>query len=185
MLKIENLKKNGEVLITQEEVDALFNAVRETKGNIAEVGMFEGGSSQVICEAKGDRNFYGFETFEGIPMVLHAWRLGRFKSDEEFVRNRLSKYKNVFIHKGIFPETADVIKDKKFGLVHLDVDTYQYNNLALDFFFPRMEKSGQIVIHDYPNIRDIQRSVDEFISKNKDVELVITSPQQCKIRCKN
>ena len=126
--------ENGEILTSQQEIDTLVDSVKKTKGNIAEVGMYQGGSAEAMCIEKGDRNFYGFETFEGIPMVENAWRLGAFKSDEEFVRNRLSKYPNVFITKGIFPDNTDLIDNKKFSVVHLDVDTTEGTRDGLNYF---------------------------------------------------
>ncbi len=34
-------------------------------GDIAEVGVFRGGTARVICEAMGERKLHLFDTFEG------------------------------------------------------------------------------------------------------------------------
>ena len=180
MPKLNELQKDGEVLVGQEEIDVLCNYVQKTTGNIAEVGMYQGGSAQAMCEVKGDRNFYGFDTFEGIPPVLHNWRLGMFKADIEQVKKRLSKYPNVFIHKGIFPENADVIKGIKFSVVHLDVDTTEGTSGSLEYFYPSMEKGGFIIIHDYPNITGVESAVNEFASKYN-LKVFPTGSSQCLI----
>jgi O-methyltransferase len=180
-MKLEDIRENGELLIVQDELDNLVNAVKATSGNIAEVGMFQGGSAQVMCEVKGDRNFYGFDTFEGIPYVLNGWRLGRFKADKEQVEKRLSKYTNVTITKGIFPNGSEIIKDKKFGLVNLDVDTNEGTEDGLKFFAPRMEKGGMIIIHDYPCISGVRITVDKFCESNG-LTKVQSASNQCTIK---
>src|ERR1035437_2891958 len=36
-------------------------------GDIAEVGVFRGGSAKLICEVKGSARLHLFDTFEGMP----------------------------------------------------------------------------------------------------------------------
>jgi hypothetical protein len=180
MPELSELQKDGEVLIRQCEVDVLCDCIKQTSGNIVEVGMYKGGSAQAMCEVKGERNFYGFDTFEGIPPVLHNWRLGKFKSDKNLVEKRLKKYPNVFIHKGIFPSNAETIKGLKFSVVHLDVDTEEGTRDCLEYFYPNMENAGFIVVHDYPNITGVESSVNNFVKKYN-LKINPTGNYQCVI----
>lgn len=52
------------------------------------------------------------------------------------------------IKKGFFPETAEGI-DETFIFVSLDMDLYQPMLEGLRYFYPRMEKGGVILCHDY------------------------------------
>ena len=38
-------------------------------GDIAEVGVYKGGTAALICKVRGDKSLYLFDTFEGIPGV--------------------------------------------------------------------------------------------------------------------
>src|SRR3989338_10046380 len=136
-------------------------------GAFAEVGVFRGASAKMICEAKGKTPFYLFDTFEGLPDTIGNMD-GRFKkglltASEKKVRERLSKYPEVKIYPGIFPNTADPIKDMKFSFVHLDVDLYSVTKQALEFFYPRMLSGGIILSHDYGQCEGVWLAFDEFI----------------------
>jgi hypothetical protein len=136
-------------------------------GAFAEVGVFRGASAKVICEAKGQVPLYLFDTFEGLPDEVGAmdgrFRKGLFVSSEKEVRERLSRYPEVKIHRGIFPGTAGVIKDLKFSFVHLDVDLYSATKNSLEFFYPRMLPGGRILSHDYGQCEGVWRAFDEFM----------------------
>ena len=67
------------------------------------------------------------------------------------------------MYKGIFPETAKKIKNKRFAFVHIDVDIYQSTKDALEFFYPRVNIGGSIIVHDYPAHRGVQEACDEFM----------------------
>ncbi len=136
-------------------------------GAFAEVGVFRGASAKVICEAKGKTPLHLFDTFNGLPNEIgecDEWfKKGMFTASEKEVKERLSKYPNVNIHPGIFPETADAIKDLKFSFIHLDADLYSVTRKALEFFYPRMLPGGRILAHDYGQCESIWRAFDEFI----------------------
>ncbi len=133
-----------------------MKAVFNLKGEIAEVGVYKGGSAKILAELKGEKELHLFDTFEGLPeevitnedLVKPGW-LNDVNLEE--VKSYLSQYNNVFFHKGLFPDTAEPIKEKRFSLVHLDTDIYQGTLESLKFFWPRMVKGGRIICHDYNN----------------------------------
>lgn len=137
-------------------------------GVFAEVGVFRGASAKLICEAKGKTQLHLFDTFEGLPDKVSSsdkrFKKGMFIASEEEVRKRLSNYSNINIHPGIFPETAEVIKNLKFSFVHLDVDLYDVTRKALEFFYPRMLPGGRILSHDYGQCEGVWRAFNEFIA---------------------
>ncbi len=136
-------------------------------GEFAEVGVFRGASAKVICEAKCATKLHLFDTFSGLPSVGASdsrFKKGMFGSDENEVRGRLSRYENVAIYPGVFPQTATAIQDVKFSFVHLDVDLYSVTKEALEFFYPRMLPGGRILSHDYGQCEGVWRAFDEFIA---------------------
>lgn len=127
-------------------------------GEMAEVGIYQGGSAKLICKAKGDRKLHLFDTFEGLPKVsekdthfgIKYWQNYQFNdTSEEYVRKYLQSFNNVYLYKGLFPQTSQPISDSKFSFVHLDVDLYQSTYDCLNFFYPRLIQGGIILTHDY------------------------------------
>ena len=156
---------------------------RKVPGDIAEVGVYKGGSAKIICSAKGDRALYLFDTFAGLPKVDdvdQVWPFyeGKFAASYDNVKAYLAQEKNVFLYKGIFPDTSDPIKDKHFSLVNLDVDTYESTKKCLEFFYPRMSPGGVILSHDYLTVPGVRKAVDEYFA-DKPEPVVETAASQC------
>jgi hypothetical protein len=84
------------------------------------------------------------------------------------VRAYLAKYPNVHLHPGIFPASASALGDPvpTFKFVHLDVDLHRSTMEALAWFYPRMERGGLIVSHDYSDmtVPGVKAAFDEFFS---------------------
>ena len=155
----------------------VYSCVKATKyldGDIAEVGVYKGGSAKVITLSEKRRHIHLFDTFEGLPEVSKhdtkqlggTFCKGDFKSSFEVVNEYLKQH-NVTLYKGLFPKTAEPIKYKKFSFVYLDVDIYSSTKDALEFFLPRMVKGGIILSHDYPNSHGVKKAFDEFYKGTK------------------
>jgi hypothetical protein len=170
---LASLVPEGRVRLTVREIFNLHRFVRETAaidGDIAEVGVYRGGSARVICEGKGSRVLHLFDTFGGMPDVnpdIDLHRRGDF-ADTSIgdVRDYLKRFDGVQFHKGWFPESARplAVAGTRFSLVHLDVDIYESTLRALEFFYPRMSHGGVLVSHDYRSIScpGVREAVDEF-----------------------
>ncbi len=172
ILALRTMKVNG-IGINNSETYNVYQAIKQTNkidGDIAEVGVYKGGSAELICIAKGRRKLYLFDTFEGLPEFSKydktvgdpEFKPGGYCSDYRFVKERLKKYPTVYIYKGLFPKTAEPIAFKKFCFVHLDVDLYMSTKEALKFFYPRMQKGGIIISHNYSNYDGVMKAFDDF-----------------------
>ena len=72
----------------------LARALAGLEGDMAEVGMFQGGSGKLICAVKGAAPFWGFDTFEGLVDVgkddthwgTTFFRNGAYRANGETVR---------------------------------------------------------------------------------------------------
>lgn len=161
----------------------LGRAFEGKEGEIAEVGVYKGGTARVLAAACPDKRVYLFDTFTGMPSSdpsVDRHGVGDF-SDTSFekVQKLLSDCSNVEFHVGIFPETSGPIVDKRFCLVHLDVDNYKPNADALAFFYNRMVPGGAIVFDDYEwrDTPGIRKSIDEFLA-DKPERVVVTAQHQ-------
>lgn len=166
------------------EACQIFNAVRQTakvEGDLAEVGVYRGGSAKLICEAKGDRPVHLFDTFEGLPApdVKDARRFhaGQYVGVFVDVQRYLKPYPNVWLYKGYFPDTAGPIAAQEFSFVHLDVDLYNSTLSCLEFFYPRMSRGGVLISHDYNNAEGVRRAFDEFFSDKPEPVLEVALSQ--------
>ena len=182
---IKSIKLENKMLLENNEAYQLYMAVvntRKIEGEIAEIGSYMGGSAKLICEAKEEKSLHLFDTFEGLP-DLSQWdnpsqfQKGNFNSSIKFVENYLKKYSNVFLYKGLFPDTASTISNKKFSLVHIDVDLFEATRDSIEFFYPKMNKGGIIISHDYdePGVR---KAFDDFFI-DKPEPIIEMSGCQC------
>ena len=176
---VRNVKRETEILMTYPEAFFLYETVRKSEkieGDVAEVGVFKGGSAKLIREAT-QKPLHLFDTFEGLPELSDKdnpdqFQKGNFSASLEGVKNYLKEYRNVYFYKGRFPLTAEPIENKKFSFVNIDVDIYQSTMDCLRFFYPRMSKGGCMLCHDYL-VDGARKSFNEFF---KDKPEIIIEP---------
>lgn len=186
---IKNIKKEIDFAfypIEAFQVYSITKSQNNIEGDIAEVGVYQGGSAKLICEAKKGKTLHLFDTFEGLPKVteedthfgMKYWETGEFKNTSvENVKKYLSKYTDVKFYKGKFPDTVEPIDKKQFSFVHLDVDLYQSTLDCLKFFFPRMVNGGVILTHDF-HTSGVKKAFDEYF-KDKKIPQIELSSSQC------
>ncbi|HWV98676.1 MAG TPA: TylF/MycF/NovP-related O-methyltransferase [Candidatus Acidoferrum sp.] len=155
----------------------LAKATAGLPGALAEAGVYRGGSARILCAVKGSAPLYLFDTFEGMPHVNPAtdggFRRGDFEDTAcEDVTKYLSRFENVHIYKGIFPESAQGQEpsNQQYRFVHLDLDICESTYKALDFFYPRMVAGGIIVSHDYSNLTvpGVKKAFTDFFKEKRE-----------------
>jgi O-methyltransferase len=153
---IRAVKEETGMLIRDQEAYQLWTAAVaacDVAGSFAEFGVYNGGSAKLLSEIKGDRPLHLFDSFEGLPRAAEddeeRWEEGWFRGSRESVERLLGGYPNVHIHQGLFPATAEPVRDERFAFVHLDVDIYRSTLDGLEFFYPRLTPGGVLVSHDY------------------------------------
>lgn len=148
----------------------LVKKLKNVEGDIAEVGVYRGGSAKIICEVKGNKRLHLFDTFEGMPDVnemIDKHKKGDFSDTSlDDIVNYLNLYENVLFYKGYFPASAHELEKTpcQFSIVNLDVDIYESTLNGLKFFYPRMNRGGMILSHDYRSIScpGVKKAYDEF-----------------------
>jgi O-methyltransferase len=149
---------------------------RNTQGSVAECGVFKGDFSKVINACFPDRTLYLFDTFDGFSVKDTAADETMTKSGNthsyfketsvDLVLSKLPHRENACVRQGWFPETAEGIDDT-FAFVVLDFDLYSPIKAGLEWFYPRLERGGVILIHDYFHSNyDCNKAVDEFCVAN-------------------
>ncbi len=146
------------------------------EGNTAELGVYRGDFAKLINHYFPDRKLYLFDTFEGFDQRdAEADRAGKFSSgtqdfsqtSEKLVLSKMERPENCIIRKGWFPDTAEGIDDR-FCFVSIDADLYQPILAGLEFFYPRLNHGGVIMIHDFncEGYKGSRQAVKEFCDKN-------------------
>lgn len=188
---INGIRENVEILLSNAEACQLYMTVKRVekiKGDIAEVGVYKGGSARIIREASDKKNLYLFDTFNGLPPLSEKdkspeLKQGIYNYDLDEVKKNLQKYKNVYFYSGLFPFTITPVRSKIFSFVHLDIDLYESTLSALEFFYPRMSIGGIILSHDYPNLIGVKKAFDGFFSKKREVVIGLSGSgcSQCMV----
>lgn len=146
------------------------------KGNVAELGVYQGDFAKYINILFPDRKLYLFDTFKGfnendvnveIKKIYFDAETGRFSNTSvDIVMSKMKYPDNCEIINGYFPDSLqkyEVISD--FSFVSIDADLYNPILAGLEFFYPKLTRGGYIMIHDYNFSRyskSVKSAVDDF-----------------------
>jgi hypothetical protein len=147
------------------------------EGSFVELGVYKGNSAKILKDLAPERKLHLFDTFEGFSekdlnvesKEIHKDHFKDSLLDE--VKSFFKNDKKVYFYPGYFPDTANAFdKTEVISLLHLDADLYKPTKSALEFFYPKVQKKGFIIIHDYfsgawPGVK---KSVDEFFKDKKE-----------------
>ena len=158
------------------------------EGEFAELGVYRGETAKLIHHYCPERSLTLFDTFEGFDkkdisfentQIKNSESITHFKdTSEKLVLDTLQpRSENIHIKKGYFPDSLTREYDsKRFAFVHLDSDLYKPTKNGLEFFYPRMNSRGIVLVHDYNAWPGVRKAVDEFLSDKP--ELAIPMPDK-------
>jgi O-methyltransferase len=184
-------------LTSAERIYALIQAVRYVSANsicgaFVECGVWKGGSMAAIAKTllqvkDVKRDLYLFDTYEGMPEptredrdyagkqateVLHrdpGYRCAN--APLEGVKKLLFEtgYPKERIHfvQGKVEETIPGAAPDSICLLRLDTDWYGSTKHELVHLFPRVSRSGVIIIDDYGHWKGSQQACDEYFAENR------------------
>jgi hypothetical protein len=139
----------------------LAKSVVDIPGDTAECGVYRGASRFLVLNTTLGRckTHYLFDSFKGLsdPTLedrpdssrMRLWQTGDFGAAEEVVRDNLASFANVCFMAGWIPERFAEVADRRFSLVHIDVDLYQPTLDSVSFFYERLNPGGILVCDDY------------------------------------
>jgi O-methyltransferase len=162
--------------------DRLFT-LWQAAGNVArlglpvvEVGSFRGGSAALIAEALrraggAALELHVVDTFAGHiddSFTDHdvEEQRGKFRgTDAGDVREFLGAYPGVQVHQGDAATVVRAWPERRYGLVHVDVDLYGPTRDCLTYFGPRLAVGGVIVVDDFgsPTCPGVDTATGEFL----------------------
>ena len=148
----------------------------DIEGEVAEVGVWRGGSAIMLADLLPNKDVFIFDTFEGLP-YNHKQDNHHVKNDfndvdYNEVKETLLAWPNIKIYKGIFPdENSEVIADKKFSIVHIDTDMYKAYLDCFEFFYDKMTVGGIILLDDYnePTCQGATIATHEFLEDKPEI----------------
>ena len=157
-------------------------------GDVAELGVFRGGSARLLGAVKQRRQLRLFDTFDefgGMPKVrgdIDKHSEGDFK-DTRFVdvKTLMAGVEGVNFYPGFFPDSTASLQSSgdTYSCVHLDVDIYQSTLDGLKYFYPRLSRGGMIVSHDYRYLQcpGVKKAFDEFFADKPETVLELWDTQ--------
>jgi O-methyltransferase len=147
---------------------------RRIEGDMAELGVYKGGTARLLHHYAPERKLYLFNTFAGSDRRdVRAERAstGRETSERDFsdtyvglvLRNIAPQNDNVQVYPGFFPESApESVRNRRFAFVHLDADLYEPILAGLEYFYPRTNRGEFLVVRDFHSWPGARKAVREF-----------------------
>lgn len=131
--------------------------------SVAELGVWQGGTSRLISLLFPERNIYMFDTFESFDKNEVQREIENGNCDEKLVEilkntsvervlNIMPDKNKCIVRKGLFPGTAEGLEDIQYGFVSLDVDLEVSTYAGLEYFVPRMIEGGYIFLNNFNHV---------------------------------
>ncbi|TIM75621.1 MAG: methyltransferase [Mesorhizobium sp.] len=140
-------------------LQSCLRSIERIDGDVAECGVRQGRSTIfMLMSDLRPRHYHLFDSFAGLseptaedrkPNGRTPWKSGDLSTDEKVARENISDFSNTTLHVGWIPETLSNVSDRRFALVHIDVDLYEPTRDALAFFYDRVCANGMIICDDY------------------------------------
>lgn len=152
-------------------------------GAAADLGAYRGDISWQLNALMPHRRLYLFDTFTGYDArdIAREHELGRsdvrtgqyalspreLENLNDRLLSRMPYSEMTEIRAGWFPETACELEDEKYALVYIDTGLYAPTYAGLQYFFPRMNKGGVILVAGYGSGKSdsVRRAVDDLEKK--------------------
>lgn len=162
-------------------------------GDFVECGVWRGGSAMAMAftlEHLGarDRELYLFDTYEGMPrptdadvtvdggVALQTWQKRRITDGSStWCRATLAEvegnlkqthYPEGRIHcvKGLVEDTIPGSAPQRIALLRLDTDWYASTKHELVHLYPRLVRTGILLVDDYGHWQGARQAVDEYLA---------------------
>lgn len=157
-------------------------------GDFVDCGTNTGIFALTACEYIGfnstGKNFWLFDTFEGIPreqMSEMEAVLGRVEENArwypgtyEIAKKNFSRYPKAKVVKGKVPASLETVEIPSVAYLCLDMNIAYPEIAALDYFWPRIVTGGIVICDNYgwAPYREQKLAIDEWATKH-DVEVMM------------
>lgn len=165
------------------ELHQAVAASAKIPGEMAEAGVYLGGTALIMLGAAPAKRLHLFDTFAGLPHGEDRFAPGDYAGSLPAVRRNLSGHEDrVAMHPGLFPDSAEGLEDLRFSFVHLDLDLYDSTKAALEWFWPRLNSGGILLSHDYPLSDGVLRALDEFFGARPEPFIPLSGNQALAVK---
>lgn len=194
--------KSGTMMVRNAYIEnlALISRALENSalkdGAFIECGTWKGGMSAGMIEVGGpDRNYFFFDSFEGLPLAKEidgpAAMRWQSDTDSEWYYNNCTASLEEFeatiaktscpsgavkVYKGFFEETFPKFDPPSISVLRLDADWYESTMACLDKFWDSVLPGGLVLVDDYYTWDGCTRAVHEFLAKRRACEPVHQGP---------
>ena len=159
-------------------------------GAMVECGTWKGGMSAAMIEIGGmERDYYFFDSFEGLPEVneidgqsAKLWQQDNahnchncrcdLEDFKQTIRLAWPTHDRVSIYKGWFSDTFKKCEPNPLAVLRLDADWYDPTMECLTKFWDHMLPGGIVLIDDYYHWDGCSRAVHDFLSQRSGSERI-------------
>ena len=136
-------------------LELLCRRITHVPGAAAELGVYRGFFARCINQLLPERTLYLFDSFEGFSENTNAtasFQAAHRNTAIDKVLAIMPHPEKITVKPGFFPESLEGL-EAQFCLVSLDVDFYQTTLDGLRYFWPRLEKGGYLMLHDWGSLK--------------------------------
>lgn len=157
-------------------LELLCRRLEDVPGGAAELGVYRGFFARCINQLLPERRLYLFDSFEGFTEdagATDSFQAAHRNTAIDKVLSIMPHPENITVKPGFFPGSLDGLEER-FCLVSLDVDFYQATLDGLRYFWPRLEKGGYLMLHDWgsPKLSGVAKALADF-EKEKELRIPV------------
>lgn len=171
-------------------------------GDFVECGVWRGGSAMIIAKTlkelgETSRKIYMYDTFEGMPapgeydkdltgklassqLQDHSkikeqsviWAIASLNDVKKNLESVSYPSDNLIFIEGKVEDTIPEVCPETICLLRLDTDWYESTLHELKYLYPKLSKSGALIIDDYGHWAGARKAVDEYFHSNKPAPLL-------------
>ena len=147
-------------------LELLCRRLDAVPGAAAELGVYRGFFARCINQLLPDRKLYLFDSFEGFAeeaCAAESFQAAHRNTAVEKVLAMMPHPESAAVKPGFFPDSLDGLEER-FCLVSLDVDFYQTTLDGLRYFWPRLERGGYLLLHDWgsPKLPGVAGALEQY-----------------------
>lgn len=147
-------------------LELLCRRLEAVPGAAAELGVYRGFFARCINRLLPERRLYLFDSFEGFTKdacATESFQAAHRNTAVQKVLDIMPHPETVTVKPGFFPESLGGLEDR-FCLVSLDVDFYRTTLEGLRYFWPRLEKGGYLLLHDWgsPKLPGVAEALADY-----------------------
>ena len=147
-------------------LELLCRRLNAVSGAAAELGVYRGFFAQCVNQLLPERKLYLFDSFEGFgagACASESFQAAHRNTAMDKVLSIMPHPERITVKPGFFPGSLEGLEER-FCLVSLDVDFYETTLEGLRYFWPRLDKGGYLLLHDWgsPKLPGVAEALADY-----------------------